>query len=209
MGFLDSVINTVSDIAGAAASAATMAAMAATPILPAAMVAVSMGNLVSQGIGQALTGAAQTLTQVAGMPKFIANEVSDLVGKVLDKLLQPSDKGCDQHVRDCCGRGFDNFIDQFCGSIVENAIEEMKGGKGGKGGGSWFEALAKALGKALDAQAAEVQKLSDAVQGSNAQDNPSGFTDLQAASQRMSFMMSAADQVLKTLGEGLATLARK
>ena len=36
-----------------------------------------------------------------------------------------------------------------------------------------------------------------------------GFTDLQAASQRMSFMMSAADQVLKTLGEGLGALARK
>lgn len=202
----DNIIGAASKIAGAAASAATMAVMAPAGLLPAALVAGTMGNLVSQGIGQALTGAAQTLCQVAGMPKFIASEVADLVGKVLDKLLQPT--GCEQQAKDCCGGAYDNFVDQLCGSIVQNAIEEMKGG-GGKGGNSWFEALAKALGKALDAQAAEVQKLSDAVQGQNAQDNPSGFTDLQAASQRMSFMMSAADQVLKTLGEGLGSLARK
>jgi hypothetical protein len=207
MGLFDSVLSGVSNLVGTAASVATTAA---SFCFPPAAIATSLGNLVTQGIGQALGAAVQTLTQVAGMPKFIAGEVSDLIGKVLDKLLQPSDKGCDQQVRDCCGSKYDNFIEKFCGSIVENAIEEMKGGKGGgKGGGSWFEALAKALGKALDAQAAEVQKLSDAVQGQNAQDNPSGFTDLQAASQRMSFMMSAADQVLKTLGEGLGALARK
>jgi len=207
MSFLDNVIGVASKIAGAAASAATMAAMGPVGLLPAALVAGTMGNLVSQGVGQALTCAAQTLTQVAGMPKFIAGEVADLVGKVLDKL-QPT--GCEQQAKECCGGAYDSFIDKLAGSIVENAIEEMKGGKGGKGGGtSWFEALAKALGKALDAQAAEVQKLSDAVQGQNAQDNPSGFTDLQAASQRMSFMMSSADQVLKTLGEGLNSLARK
>jgi hypothetical protein len=207
MGLFDSVLSGVSNLVGTAASVATAAA---SFCFPPAAIATSLGNLVTQGIGQALGAAVQTLTQVAGMPKFIAGEVSDLIGKVLDKLLQPSDKGCDQQVRDSCGSKYDNFIEKFCGSIVENAIEEMKGGKGGgKGGGSWFEALAKALGKALDAQAAEVQKLSDAVQGQNAQDNPSGFTDLQAASQRMSFMMSAADQVLKTLGEGLGALARK
>jgi hypothetical protein len=206
MGLFDSIVSGVGNLVGAAASAATAAASFCFPPLA---IATSLGNLVQQGIGQALGAAVQTLTQVAGMPKFIANEVQDLIGNVLDKLLQPSDKGCDQHVRDCCGNQYDNFVENFCGDIIKNAIEDMKGGKGGKGGGSWFEALAKALGKALDAQAAEVQKLSDAVQGQDAKDNPSGFTDLQAASQRMSFMMSAADQVLKTLGEGLATLARK
>ena len=206
MGFFDNVLSGVSNLVGTAASVATAAA---TFCFPPAAIATSLANVVTQGIGQALGAAAQTLTQVAGMPKFIAGEVSDLIGKVLDKLLQPSDCACDKHVKDSCGHGISDFIEKFCGSIVENAIEEMKGGKGGKGGGSWFEALAKALGKALDAQAAEVKKLSDAVQGSNAQDNPSGFTDLQAASQRMSFMMSAADQVLKTLGEGLNSLARK
>ena len=207
MGLFDSVLSGVSNLVGAAASVATTAA---TFCFPQAAIATSLANIVTQGIGQALGAAAQTLTQVAGMPKFIAGEVSDLIGKVMDKLLQPSDSACDKHVKDCCGGGVSDFIEKFCGSIVENAIEEMKGGgKGGKGGTSWFEALAKALGKALDAQAAEVSKLSEAVQGQNATDNPSGFTDLQAASQRMSFMMSAADQVLKTLGEGLGALARK
>jgi phage-related protein len=205
MGFFDNIVSGVGNLVGAAASAATSAASA---IFPPLAIATSLGNLVTSGIGQALGAAAQTLTQVAGMPKFIASEVQDLIGNVLDKLLKPSDPGCDKHVQHCCGNAAQDFIQDFCGSIVKNAIEEMNGGKS-KGGGSWFEALAKALGKALDEQAGEVKKLSEAVQGQDAKDNPSGFTDLQAASQRMSFMMSAADQVLKTLGEGLGTLARK
>lgn len=204
MGFLDSIVSGVGNLVGAAASAA---ANVATACFPPLQIATSLANLVQQGIGQALGAAAQTLTQVAGMPKFIASEVSDIIGKVLDKLLQPSDPGCDQHVRDQCGPDFSDFLQKFCGSIVENAIEGMKGK--GKGGGSWFEALAEALGKALNEQAETVKNLSNAVTGQKADDNPKGFTDLQAASQRMSFMMSAADQVIKTLGEALNTAARK
>jgi hypothetical protein len=199
-GALNSVFGSVG---GAIANAALNVASVAFPPLA---VATTLGNLVTQGIGQAVCQAANTLTQVAGMPKFIAQEVAGLVGNALSQLLKPSDPGCDQHIGDTCRNPLQDFIKGFADGIVKDACKEMEGkGKGG----SWFEALAKALGKALDAQAAEVQKLSEAVQGQNASDNPSGFTDLQAASQRMSFMMSAADQVIKTIGEGLGALARK
>ena len=169
-------------------------------------VALSAAKMLQQTVGQAVCMAANTLTQVAGMPKFIAQEVGSLVNGVLGQLVKGGDAGVDDVVRGRCGNGLHDFAQRFADGIVKDATQEMEGkGKGG----SWFEALAKALGKALDAQAGEVKKLSDAVQGQNASDNPSGFTDLQAASQRMSFMMSAADQVLKTIGEGLGALARK
>lgn len=205
MGIFDSIVSGVGNLVGSAVGAVADVASACFPPLA---IATSLGNMVMQGIGQAVNAAAQTLTQVAGMPKFIAGEVSDIIGKVLDQLLKPSDADCDKHVHGCCTNELNDFAQNFCGSIVKHAIEEMGGGKA-KGGGSWFEALAKALGKALDEQAGEVKKLSDAVQGQDAKDNPSGFTELQAASQRMSFMMSAADQVIKTLGEALGTAARK
>ena len=75
--------------------------------------------------------------------------------------------------------------------------------------GSWFEAMADAWGQALDKQAGEIEKLSGQITNDNAKDKPSTMTELQTASQRMSFMMSAADQVLKTLGEALKEMARK
>ena len=169
-------------------------------------VALSASKLLQQTMGQAVCMAANTLTQVAGMPKFIAQEIGNLVNGVLGQMTKGCDPGVEDVVRGRCGNGLHDFARNFADGIVKDACKEMEGkGKGG----SWFEALAKALGKALDAQAAEVQKLSEAVQGQNASDNPSGFTDLQAASQRMSFMMSAADQVIKTIGEGLGALARK
>ncbi len=76
---------------------------------------------------------------------------------------------------------------------------------------SWFEALSAALGKALDAQAKKIEDLSAKVNGMGAEDTdkPSVMTELQSASQKMSFMMSAANDVLKTIGQALGEMARK
>jgi flagellar hook-basal body complex protein FliE len=54
-----------------------------------------------------------------------------------------------------------------------------------------------------------VEDLSSTITDKNAKDKPSTMLELQTASQRMSFMMQAADQVVKTLGEALSTAARK
>ncbi|HEV8313960.1 MAG TPA: hypothetical protein VGQ23_12900 [Burkholderiaceae bacterium] len=144
------------------------------------------------------------------MPKFIAQEVSDMLKQVLPGLLKESDPACDQHVQDQAGGAVKDFASDFLKDIVNFAAQHMGGEKAkGKGGGSWFEALAQALGESLDKQADKIQKLSSQITDDNAKDKPSTMTQLQSESQRMSFMMSAADQVLKTLGEALSTMARK
>jgi flagellar hook-basal body complex protein FliE len=201
---MSSALNSVFGGGGIMGAALNIASVAFPPL----GIATSIGNMVTQGLGQAINTGLQSLTAVAGMPKFIAGEIGDLVKGVVDKLLQPSDSGCDQHVQDHCGHEVQDFLKDFCSGFVKHAVEEMGGGKA-KGKQSWFEAVAAALGKALNEQAADVQAKSDAVTGKNATDDPKAFTDLQAASQRMGFMMSAADQVIKSLGEALATAARK
>ncbi len=90
--------------------------------------------------------------------------------------------------------------------IATDGAEAM--GETGEGGKkkSWYEALSDALGKVLDAQAEKIQGLSDKVSGMSGDDSdkPSVMTELQSASQKMSFLMSAANDVLKTIGQALA-----
>ncbi len=106
-----------------------------------------------------------------------------------------------------------NLMDQIAMDGAEAMGETGEGKKK-----SWYEALAEALGNALDAQAAKVEELSNKVNnmegsgtgGSGSEtDKPSVMTDLQAASQKLSFMMSAANDVLKTIGQAIGEIARK
>jgi hypothetical protein len=173
-------------------------------------IGMSLMNMFGPMLGQAVNGAMSQLCQEAGMPKFIADMVGDLAQQAITQMQQqnPSDPQCDQHVQDQWGGEMNDFASQFCKGIVDDAINNMSH-KPNRGAQSWFEAVASALGNALNAQADKVNQLSQAVEGKNSTDDPKAFTDLQAASQRMSFMMSAADQVIKTLGEALGTMARK
>jgi molybdopterin-biosynthesis enzyme MoeA-like protein len=188
-------------ILGAALNVASMC-------FPPMAIANALTNLLTQAIGQALTQAVQQLTQMAGLPKFIAQEVTDMLKQVLPGLMKETEPGCEQQVQDQCGGNFSDFATDFCKDIVNYAAQNM-GGEKKKGTGSWYEALAQALGQALDKQAAKIQELSGQITDANAKDKPSTMTQLQSESQRMSFMMSAADQVIKTLGEALGTAARK
>ncbi len=103
---------------------------------------------------------------------------------------------------------------------------EAGGGVGGSdysssAANSWFIAIAKALGKALQDLADEIKQLSDqltgidATQGSEeqqeqaAQDRVDIQTELQGLAQKFSFAMQTAGTVIKGIGEGMAAMARK
>ena len=90
---------------------------------------------------------------------------------------------------------------------------------------SWFEALAKAWGNALDQEANKVTALSDqvsdgsaanaggqpgATNGSgNGSDNPSTLTQLTAESLKMQFLSTSASTSINAVGQGLQTEAQK
>jgi flagellar hook-basal body complex protein FliE len=103
--------------------------------------------------------------------------------------------------------GAGNLMNQIAMDGAEAMGETGEGGKKK----SWYEALSEALGKVLDAQAEKIKGLSDKVSGMSEDDSdkPSVMTELQSASQKMSFLMSAANDVLKTIGQALGEMARK
>lgn len=83
-------------------------------------------------------------------------------------------------------------------------------GKGkGKGGTSWYEAMAKALGENLDAQAKEITDLSQKASAPGGKDDPSTMTALTTASQRMGFLANGSMTAINSVGEALGTMARK
>jgi hypothetical protein len=97
---------------------------------------------------------------------------------------------------------------------------------------SWFEALAKAWGNALDQEANKVTQLSDQVSdgsdasangqtgattassstnatSSSGSDNPSTLTQLTAESLKMQFLSTSASTSINAVGQGLQTLGQK
>lgn len=73
---------------------------------------------------------------------------------------------------------------------------------------SWYEAMARAWGQALDQQAQTITTLSNQV-SNGGQDQPSQITQLTAASLRFSFLSSNASTSTTSIGEALEALGRK
>lgn len=79
-------------------------------------------------------------------------------------------------------------------------------GRNGKSA-SWYEVMAEAWGKTLDAKAGEIEAAADELAGGN--DKPAHITMMTALSQQMGFMSSSAHTSLQSVGTALETMARK
>lgn len=76
-----------------------------------------------------------------------------------------------------------------------------------RGANSWFEEMADAWGKALNAQATRIVEQADQVAGGI--DTPAEITELTAESLRMNFISNSSHTSLTSVGSALETLARK
>lgn len=111
---------------------------------------------------------------------------------------------------------------QFLNTVIANGAASAGQTVSTDQSKSWFEALAKAWGSALDQQANKVTALSDQVSaGSNANvngqagtansgsDNPSVLTQLTAESLKMQFLSTSASSSTNAVGQALNTLGQK
>jgi len=73
---------------------------------------------------------------------------------------------------------------------------------------SWYEAMARAWGQALNEQAQVITQLSDQVANAG-NDQPSQITQLTAESMRFSYIATNASTATTSVGEALQTLGRK
>jgi hypothetical protein len=74
---------------------------------------------------------------------------------------------------------------------------------------SWFEALARAWGTALDAQASLITTLSDQIDAAGGTDQPSLTSQLTAESQRLDFLSNSEASSVNAVGDALQAVARK
>lgn len=73
---------------------------------------------------------------------------------------------------------------------------------------SWYEAMARAWGETLDAQAEVISSLSDSI-GAGGGDQPSSIVQLTAESLRMQFLSNNAATANNSVGQALESLGRK
>ena len=73
--------------------------------------------------------------------------------------------------------------------------------------GTWFQAMADAWGKTLDAEATRIETLSNEIGGGN--DRPEVVTELTAETLRMGFLSNSSHTALTAVGSALETMARK
>jgi hypothetical protein len=112
---------------------------------------------------------------------------------------------------------------QFLNTMISNgAASAGQGTVSTDQSNSWFEAMAKAWGNALDQEANKVTALSDQVSdgtdadtnaqpgaSSSGSDNPSVLTQLTAESLKMQFLSTSSSTSINAVGQGLNTLAQK
>lgn len=191
-----------------------------------AMIGQAIGNMLQQAVGDATKQAVDTLQQEHGMPKFLADEVKSKVDSIIGGLQQPVSAEASQQAAAHVGDNFKDFQNELADAIVKLVKENLQNQDGGDGastaggkatkGGSWLEALAKAMGNALGQKASKMVELGDKIASTAggegkeaAQANTQATMEMQATSQMFSLMQNAFSGAIKAIGEGLSQAARK
>jgi len=100
-----------------------------------------------------------------------------------------------------------NYVNPLTQMALAPSTTQQPGGSGSKTG-TWFEAMARAWGDALDRQANTIQQQSDQL-SNNGGDTPSAITELTAQSLKMGFLSNSSHSAIGAVGEALSTMARK
>jgi hypothetical protein len=103
--------------------------------------------------------------------------------------------------------------DEFTESLrsLNQAAEEADSNYSSSSGSgkSWYVTLAKTLGLAANKVADKLQKLADKVASASDKDKPDVQTELQGTAQQFTFIMSAINNVISTLGQAANTMLSK
>lgn len=187
-------------------------------------------NLVGTLMGGGAQQAMQTLQREDGMPRFVQDAVNKAVDKILKDLKKPTE-GADQALGDAAKGDIQKSIDDIAKQIVDSVRRQMtestsEGGKDSKSGGkagakSWLQAIAQAMGEAMGNKAAKMVELSNKLkeqssaggdekaQAQAAKEMQATNAEFQAVSQEFKLLTDAFSTALKSLGEGMGSMARK
>ena len=103
----------------------------------------------------------------------------------------------------------DQGVLNYLGAVGANASTGgTRSGSSSSSSNSWFEAMSRAWGSRLDAQASRITQLSDAI-GSSGDDQPSNMVALTAESLRMQFLSQNAATSQNSVAQALESLSKR
>ncbi len=196
------------------------------------MIGSALGGMLDGAVGGATKDASRQLVREDGMPKFIDDLVQAKVDEAMSGLDRSRPDGdTKKHCEDEYGDIFKDFQNELTQSIVSAVRNEIKSegdaagaSSGGKAsGGSWLQAIAKAMGSVMGEKASKMVELSQKIQAQNTA-KPEGDktnqmeaasqaqqlnTEFQATGQEFNLLQTTFSTAIKTLGEGMASIARK
>lgn len=221
MSFLSGLLKTVAPLALTALTGG-----AAAPFLAMAMKAIG-AELLKAAIGfigqqlQAsfsdINNAQSTVNDNLGSSNRRVSEIIQELGEQVG--ASPQEVGQSQNIADMMLKQLENNIKETFANISPGRKEKMKGG----GGKSWLQLMADSMSKVLDASLrkvdlkstalADIQRAGGNLKGQAAADNAAQSTkansEFAVANQEFSILMNSVNTAIKTIGEGLATMARK
>lgn len=94
-------------------------------------------------------------------------------------------------------------------SQTVNPLSLMSASATASGGGDkkWFEAMAEAWGKTLDAKATQIEDVAAQISGGD--DRPATITQMSTMSLQMGFLSQSAHTSISSVGTALETMSRK
>lgn len=203
---INQIISPISSLVSSVASA----------VFPPLGIAMSAANLLTQALGSALSGLGNQLCQQLGMPKFVNDIFQNIIKSVLDQLPHPPNPECDH----ACHQDFGDKIEDFAKDFAKSVFDLLKSqvddggecsGPKGKSGTSWLVAIAKAMGTVAGKHANNLVDLSNRIEATSK--DAGNSTELnatfQAESQMFSMLQNAFSNAIKSIGEGMTTMARK
>lgn len=179
------------------------------------MLSGAIGNLISGAVGQSIKNVIDQLP----LPGFIQRAANEMVDNIFNNARQAVDPAAQDAVNNTYGeiaQGFqDTFTDMLMGLVRRNVEEEAKKGGNEGEGANWLVALAKAmsqvqvehLNKALEASDTMAKNTGE---GEKARTNfINAQSEFQAHMKLFSMASEAAANAIKSVGDGLSSLARK
>lgn len=165
----------------------------------------SVGQQILQSLGDKLGLPQSTIDMAQGA---FAGSIGDFSGAQLNLSEAVQQMGDFYGASPAEVGGVENQLNDAIDSLTTDLAQSQEAKEArASGGKSWLMALAESLGKIADKLADEMQQMGDELGGGG--NNPSQNVEFAAKSQEFSQFFSSANTVIKTIGEALASGARK
>jgi hypothetical protein len=179
---------------------------------------------VTNAAAEYLKNALNELVENMDMPAFMKEDAKVAIDQAMNgknsmvpaSLQQDTNqaiKGGSEQSGDDIMSGIMKMVQEAMREETESASSSGSGGRASKGGGNWLAVLARALGSTAGEHLKKMVELGEKMGGLDSKENPEEFAqiqaDFQAEAQIFKMFQEAIGTMIKSIGEGMSSVARK